>query len=106
MKKQQEIAPFAGGENARHIEELPEEHRQRHVTLHAALDELVADWLIHNPRVRPSTGTVLDLIEWSFRQMKATRPQSGAEAEAAGRAAYEADSTGPQAAQAPKVGKS
>jgi len=44
-----------------------EEHKQRHIDLHAALDELLADFVEHNK------GTVLrrpiiDLMEWSHRQ--------------------------------------
>lgn len=45
----------------------PEEHRERHVTLHAALDELIADYVTHAGG-RPSTTTVMELIEWSWEQ--------------------------------------
>ena len=45
-----------------------EEHRQRHVELHKNLDELVADWIIHNPGKFPSSTTILELIRWSHQQ--------------------------------------
>ena len=45
----------------------PAEHRERHLFLHEALDELVADWIVKTKR-RPSEGTVMELIEWSYQQ--------------------------------------
>jgi hypothetical protein len=45
----------------------PNDHRQHHIELHEALDELVADW-ITNTDGRPSTSTVLDLMRWSNLQ--------------------------------------
>ena len=46
-----------------------EEHRKmRHAELHAALDELLADYLIHHDQVQPSTITLTDLMEWSHEQ--------------------------------------
>lgn len=45
-----------------------QEHIQRHQALHACLDELVADFLRHNPRKLPSGTTLVELIEWSFAQ--------------------------------------
>lgn len=43
-----------------------EEHRQRHIALHEALDELVADWFSQTSAV---TGTpVWDLVLWSKQQ--------------------------------------
>jgi hypothetical protein len=44
------------------------EHRLRHIQLHQALDELVADFLTHNPDKRPSTATIMELIKWSHEQ--------------------------------------
>ena len=48
------------------------EHIERHKALHAALDELVGDFLAHEcayPNTRgPSNITVMELIEWSQRQ--------------------------------------
>jgi hypothetical protein len=38
------------------------------LTLHQALDELVACYLAENGDRRPSTTTVLELIEWSARR--------------------------------------
>jgi len=40
---------------------------EKHRLLHAALDELVADFLCHTERL-PSTTSVLDLMRWSNRQ--------------------------------------
>lgn len=44
-----------------------EEHKQKHKDLHAALDELVADY-IHATGHLPSRRSIMDLIEWSHRQ--------------------------------------
>jgi hypothetical protein len=44
-----------------------EEHRQRHIELHQALDELVADWLAQTPAM-PSSSSVMELIRWSNEQ--------------------------------------
>lgn len=59
----------------------PEEHKARHDQLRRALDELVADWITHDPRMpRPSTSTIGDLIAWSHRQT--LEPDHGPESEA------------------------
>jgi len=50
-----------------------EEHKKRHIKLHSALDELVADWITHTESL-PSQGTVLDLINWSYGQTKDPTP--------------------------------
>lgn len=44
-----------------------EEHRQCHVVLHKALDELVADFINHTDG-RPSTTPVLALMQWAHQQ--------------------------------------
>lgn len=44
-----------------------EEHRQRHVELHQALDELLADWIYHTGCL-PGQCAVRDLIAWSYTQ--------------------------------------
>ncbi len=49
-------------------DELELAHRERHKALHAALDELAADWLTHNRDKRPSSSTVLELMQWSHEQ--------------------------------------
>lgn len=46
----------------------PEEHKIRHVELHQALDELVADWIFHVEGALPSMRMVLDLMQWSYQQ--------------------------------------
>ena len=44
-------------------------HLARHRELHDALDELVADWAIHQPRGKVySNSTIMELIEWSYQQ--------------------------------------
>jgi hypothetical protein len=45
-----------------------EEHQKRHVLLHGAFDELVADFLEHHREKMPSTTTVMELMQWSHRQ--------------------------------------
>lgn len=49
---------------------VAEGHRQRHIELHAALDELAADWALHQPLGGKvfSTATIMELIEWSHQQ--------------------------------------
>ena len=47
----------------------PEQHRQRHVELHRALDQLFADYIQHHPKQHDYLGTPLrDFIEWSYAQ--------------------------------------
>lgn len=46
-----------------------EEHKERHRMLHEYFDELLADWITHTKK-RPSRGTVLELIEWSAKQVE------------------------------------
>ena len=51
-----------------------EEHRRmRYAELHAALDELLADYLMHHDQAQASTITLTDLMEWSHSQT--IRPQ-------------------------------
>jgi hypothetical protein len=48
---------------------VEEGHRQRHIELHAALDELLADWACHQPRGKVfSNSTITELMEWSHQQ--------------------------------------
>lgn len=44
------------------------EHRAAHQQLHDSLDELLADWFAHVKSARPSTSTVLELMQWSHQQ--------------------------------------
>ena len=46
---------------------LREEHKARHIALHNALDELVADFIEHT-NIAPGSVTVMDLIKWSYEQ--------------------------------------
>lgn len=43
------------------------EHIKRHEMLHERLDELAADFLKHNEKLLSKT-TIMELIEWSFKQ--------------------------------------
>ena len=55
-----------------------EKHKQRHVELHRALDELLADFLRHTTRL-PSSTTVLELMRWSHSQtLNPTEDSKGA----------------------------
>jgi hypothetical protein len=46
-----------------------EDHKKRHVELHRALDELLADYIRHNPDKDTYTQSpLIDLIEWSYKQ--------------------------------------
>lgn len=45
-----------------------EKHRDRHRMLHSHLDELVADF-INNTKKVPSESTVMELMEWSAKQI-------------------------------------
>jgi hypothetical protein len=49
-----------------------QEHLKRHLELHAALDELVADWIMHTQSL-PSRSTVMDLMRWSHTQTQEDR---------------------------------
>lgn len=40
---------------------------------HSDLDGLVAAFLEQNPTARPSTSTILELLEWSARRLHAAR---------------------------------
>ena len=45
-----------------------EAHKKRHEELHAALDELVADWIMQT-KLMPNKSSVLDLMKWSASQV-------------------------------------
>lgn len=55
-----------------------EEHTARHVALHRALDELVADFFYHHPpHLTFLNLPILELMRWSHRQtMGAEEPPS------------------------------
>jgi hypothetical protein len=44
-----------------------EEHTKKHMELHKAFDELLADYINHEKRL-PSQITALELMTWSYRQ--------------------------------------
>jgi hypothetical protein len=43
------------------------DHIERHIKLHNALDELVADFVQHTKKM-PSTTTIYELMKWSHEQ--------------------------------------
>lgn len=51
------------------------EHKARHVELHKSLDELLADFIRHNPGKYPSETTILEFLRWSNEQT--TNPTEG-----------------------------
>lgn len=52
------------------------DHKERHKMLHGYLDELVADFITHT-RGFPSKTTVLELMDWSAKQVDNPDPDSG-----------------------------
>lgn len=60
-----------------------DEHRERHVKLHAALDELAADFLSQNRGALPSTTSLLALMAWSHEQTLRPTAPPGARKDAA-----------------------
>jgi hypothetical protein len=60
-----------------------EEHRQRHIELHQALDELLADYIRHHPlNLRDGhdmrsflSRPIGELLEWSASQTSAPTPE-------------------------------
>lgn len=46
-----------------------DEHKQRHIELHKALDELFADYITHHPgKSRFTKVTIGELLEWTYEQ--------------------------------------
>jgi hypothetical protein len=45
-----------------------EEHKKRHMELHKAFDELLADW-INTTNGLPSKASIMDLLKWSHTQI-------------------------------------
>ena len=46
-----------------------EEHMERHIKLHKALDELFADYVQHHPdEINFTEKPIIDLIKWSNQQ--------------------------------------
>jgi len=44
------------------------EHIKRHIDLHTALDELAADYLVHNPGRSLGGTSIIELLLWSHEQ--------------------------------------
>ena len=65
-------AATAPGMGAQPMHLKPEFHQHRHVYLHRALDELVADWIRHTVHLGGdktlTTATIMDLMQWSYEQ--------------------------------------
>ena len=53
-----------------------EEHKQRHVELHRAFDELLADWIGETESL-PSEATVMEFMQWSYTQTKSPSDRRG-----------------------------
>jgi len=48
-----------------------EEHKERHIKLHKALDELFADYIMHHPEEREFMSMpLIRLIDWSYEQTR------------------------------------
>lgn len=47
-----------------------EEHRARHIFLHQALDELVADYINHHKYSLLTKTTMIDFMKWSGEQTR------------------------------------
>lgn len=45
----------------------PKEHQEQHIKLHAALDELLADYITHTGK-RLRDTTIFELMDWSHMQ--------------------------------------
>lgn len=45
----------------------PEEHKTRHIELHKALDELLADFVGHTSSL-PSETSLTEFLKWSHQQ--------------------------------------
>ena len=46
-----------------------EKHKERHIKLHKALDELFADYIEHHPKETLFTNKpIIELLRWSFAQ--------------------------------------
>ena len=43
-------------------------HIKRHIELHKAFDELLADWLDHNRQSETIYPTIQELMKWSHEQ--------------------------------------
>lgn len=54
----------------------PAQHKKRHIKLHHALDELMADW-IFNTGSLPSNCSVFQLMEWSYQQTQEPNHEGG-----------------------------
>jgi hypothetical protein len=52
-------------------------HRQRHVALHQALDELLADFIRATPGPPWLQRPIEDLLRWSYRQTQAPDRRPG-----------------------------
>lgn len=46
------------------------EHFERHKMLHKYLDELVADWISNTKNYKLSTAPVIELMDWSSKQIE------------------------------------
>jgi hypothetical protein len=55
----------------------PEEHKQRHIELHRALDELLAYYIAAKQDPYFGKRPLSDFLEWSYRQTQAPDERHG-----------------------------
>ena len=84
MRSDVDAASVAAAPSLVRHELNPAEHQRRHKDLHRAFDELLADWLAHNPRSSSIHDPILSLMEWSHRQT--LKPERMATSDGAARA--------------------
>ncbi len=46
----------------------PEEHLKRHKEFHKFLDEMVADFIQHGDMRLPSKTTLMEFMDWAYKQ--------------------------------------
>ena len=61
-----------------------QEHKLIHLYLHKALDELMADYLVHTGKFLSKT-TVMELAKWSYDQTKNPTPDKDTDKENKGK---------------------
>jgi len=62
------LASEPKGDNRERMNMNRDNHRERHVELHKALDELFADFITHSGTETFTKAPIISLIEWSHAQ--------------------------------------
>lgn len=60
-----------------HVPMSAEVHAQRHIVLHAHLDELLADYWYHHRDKSPSNTDIREVMTWSYNQTLDPTPYRG-----------------------------